>query len=172
MLPVPVISKMVASKILWAPKKDKPCISNTTILDKVLGWFFSHKEIDSTSFNKKIFQLFKCQPNKMVKHTQTIRRQFADEFFECVWPFCGICAERVNISSSLPVGASRECNLLLSRQKSWQFLVNFDLHTIWILMIGYCFCDQISVIKQCCYAGTISYPISFSIPCPTPGAFT
>ena len=26
----------------------------------------------------------------MVKHIQTIRGQFADEFFECVWPFCGI----------------------------------------------------------------------------------
>ena len=30
--------------------------------------------------------------NKMAKHTQTIRRQFADELFECVWPFCGIGA--------------------------------------------------------------------------------
>ena len=25
----------------------------------------------------------------MVKHTQTIRWEFADEVFECVWPFCG-----------------------------------------------------------------------------------
>ena len=33
--------------------------------------------------------------NKVAKHTQTIRRQFADELFECVWPFCGIGAERV-----------------------------------------------------------------------------
>ena len=24
------------------------------------------------------------QPHKMVKHTQTIRRQFADDLFECV----------------------------------------------------------------------------------------
>ena len=32
----------------------------------------------------------------MVKHSQTIRRQIADELFECVWPFCGIGAERVN----------------------------------------------------------------------------
>ena len=32
---------------------------------------------------------------KMVKHTQTIFRQFADEFFECVWPFGGIGAQRV-----------------------------------------------------------------------------
>ena len=35
------------------------------------------------------YQLFKRQPHKMVKHTQTIRRQFPDELFECVWPFCG-----------------------------------------------------------------------------------
>ena len=33
---------------------------------------------------------FKRQIPKMVKHTQTIRRQIADELFECVWPFCGI----------------------------------------------------------------------------------
>ena len=26
----------------------------------------------------------------MVKHTQTIRQRFADELFECVWPFCGL----------------------------------------------------------------------------------
>ena len=25
-------------------------------------------------------------------NTQTIRRQFADELFGCVWPFCGIKA--------------------------------------------------------------------------------
>ena len=33
----------------------------------------------------------------MVKHTQTIRRQIADDLFECVWPFYGIGAKRVNI---------------------------------------------------------------------------
>ena len=32
------------------------------------------------------------QFHKMVKHTQTIRRETADELFECVWPFCGIGA--------------------------------------------------------------------------------
>ena len=26
----------------------------------------------------------------MAKHPQTIRRQFADELFECDWPFCGL----------------------------------------------------------------------------------
>ena len=34
----------------------------------------------------------------MVKHTQTICRQIADELFECVRPFCEIGAERVKIS--------------------------------------------------------------------------
>ena len=33
----------------------------------------------------------------MVKDTQTIRRQIADEFFECVWPFFEIGAKRVKI---------------------------------------------------------------------------
>ena len=32
----------------------------------------------------------------MAKRTQTIPRQFDDELFECVWPFYGIGAERVN----------------------------------------------------------------------------
>ena len=32
----------------------------------------------------------------MAKHTQTIRWQFADELFDCVWPFFGIDAKRVN----------------------------------------------------------------------------
>ena len=34
----------------------------------------------------------KPQSHKMVKHTQTIRHQFANELFECVWPFCDIGA--------------------------------------------------------------------------------
>ena len=37
-------------------------------------------------------QPFKRQFHKMVKHTQTICQQFGDEFFEWVWPFCGIGA--------------------------------------------------------------------------------
>ena len=35
---------------------------------------------------------FKRQINKMAKHTQTIRWQFAYQLFECVWPFYGIGA--------------------------------------------------------------------------------
>ena len=40
----------------------------------------------------KIFQPFKHQPDKMVKHTQTTRQQIAHELFECVWPFCEVGA--------------------------------------------------------------------------------
>ena len=32
----------------------------------------------------------------MVEHTQTIRRQIADELSECVWPFCEIGAKKIN----------------------------------------------------------------------------
>ena len=35
----------------------------------------------------------------MVKHTQTIRQQIADKFFESVRPFCGVGAERVKYDS-------------------------------------------------------------------------
>ena len=30
---------------------------------------------------------FRRQPHKMIKHTKTIRRQFADKLFKYVWPF-------------------------------------------------------------------------------------
>ena len=46
------------------------------VLDIVLG---------ESSF--KITLTLKHQSTKMVKHTETIRRQFADKLFECVWPF-------------------------------------------------------------------------------------
>ena len=35
---------------------------------------------------------FKRQPHKMGKQIQTIRQQFADKLFECVWPFCEVGA--------------------------------------------------------------------------------
>ena len=38
----------------------------------------------------------------MVKHTQTIRRLFADKLFECVWPFCEIGALKVNSHLNMP----------------------------------------------------------------------
>ena len=39
----------------------------------------------------------------MVKHPQTIRRQFADELFESVWPFCKIGAYRVKLDQFLNI---------------------------------------------------------------------
>ena len=39
----------------------------------------------------------------MVKHTQTIRRQIAEELFEYIGPFCGIGAERVKEETSVHV---------------------------------------------------------------------
>ena len=41
---------------------------------------------------------FKRQFYKIVKHTHTIRWQIADELSGCVWPFCGVCAERINLT--------------------------------------------------------------------------
>ena len=38
------------------------------------------------------FLTLKRQSHKMAKHTQTIRRQIADELFESVWPFYEIGA--------------------------------------------------------------------------------
>ena len=32
----------------------------------------------------------------MAKHTQTIRRQIADELFECVWPFVKLTLKLLN----------------------------------------------------------------------------
>ena len=44
----------------------------------------------NVSFYILIINPLNANFTKMVKHTQTIRRQIADELFECVWPFCGI----------------------------------------------------------------------------------
>ena len=44
---------------------------------------------------------FRRQSHKMVKYTQTIYRQFADDMFECVWPFCKIGVIPVHYYSAL-----------------------------------------------------------------------
>ena len=36
----------------------------------------------------------------MAKYIQTIRRQIADELFECVWPFCEIGTQKVKYFTS------------------------------------------------------------------------
>ena len=53
----------------------------------------SDQSVDQNCWN---FQSYERQPHKMVKHTQTIRRQIADECFEYIWQFYGLGAYRVN----------------------------------------------------------------------------
>ena len=54
--------------------------------------FLIKDPIDEYELISIVWYPFKRQPHKMVKHTQTIRRQAADELFERVWPFCGVDA--------------------------------------------------------------------------------
>ena len=85
--------------------------------------------------NQKIFssqdlnlQTFKRQPDKMVKHTQTIPWLTADELFECVWPFCGVGTQRVHHRHQA-IGKPSElmfCKLCFSQ------LSYFCLWWIWI----------------------------------------
>ena len=68
------------------------CLFTVNNLKKVWN-MFTVNNIDTsttplTSFLCLRSQPFKRQFHKMVKHTQTIRRQIADELFEWVWPFC------------------------------------------------------------------------------------
>ena len=56
------------------------------VLLLILRWrYFSCLQMYSENFFNP-----KRQFHKMVKHTKTIRLQFDDELFECVWPFCEI----------------------------------------------------------------------------------
>ena len=45
---------------------------------------FSNKAIKFNQILWTTCKPFKRQPHKMVKHTQTIRRQFVNKLFECV----------------------------------------------------------------------------------------
>ena len=44
--------------------------------------------------NDAIFKSFKCQPHKMVKHTHTIRWQFADDLFSVFDHFMSMALKR------------------------------------------------------------------------------
>ena len=83
----------------------------------------------------------------MVKHTQTICRQFADELFECVWPFCDIKIYiRTNIIQSMcrlyvsndtrkrMFTICRWYNIISSMQSKWQHAfissIEKDIHFI------------------------------------------
>ena len=60
----------------------------------------------------------------MVKHTQTIRRQIADELFKCVWPFCEIGARRVKDELSRNLTTFSKCFGIFL--KSQLFFVKFS----------------------------------------------
>ena len=53
--------------------------------------------LDMNNSNRRGHYHFKHQFHKMVKHTQTIRRQFADELLECVFGhFVGLAHKGLN----------------------------------------------------------------------------
>ena len=85
------------------------------------------------------FWTFKCQPHKMVKHTQTIRQQIADELFECVWPFCGVCAERVKGN---PYNFRNGWNMSFWGPKST--LLNFSLNLFSRFLLKLCIMTRIT----------------------------
>ena len=63
----------------------------------------------------------------MVKHTQTIRWQIADELFECVWPFCGVGALKVNKTCMFTIMTRMtETLLFLGEKEETLPMVNFD----------------------------------------------
>ena len=50
----------------------------------------------------------------MAKHTQTIRRQIADELFECVWPFVNLALKGLKSFSSNVIIFLPETHLMLT----------------------------------------------------------
>ena len=51
---------------------------------------------------------------KMATHTQTIRRQIADELFECVWPFVNLALKGLKSFSSNVIIFLPETHLMLT----------------------------------------------------------
>ena len=73
----------------------------------------------------------------MVKHTRTIRRQFDDELFECLWPFCEIGAWRVKgryfCKTMFMFCRSKNCEFSGTYFRDCIFIVNF---TEFIFAVG------------------------------------
>ena len=59
----------------------------------------------------------------MVKHIQTIRRQFGDKLFGCVWPFCGIALKRLTSTGKLWVSFHKIRTVSIVFAKLSQFSV-------------------------------------------------
>ena len=65
------------------------------ILLCLISWFLRDLSRKHYFWIPSVIYPSKRQPHKMVKHTQTILRQIADELCEYAWPFCGAGALRV-----------------------------------------------------------------------------
>ena len=72
-------------------------------------------------------QTNKRQSHEMVKHTQTICRQIADELFECIWSFWGLVLKELkSITSALQKNHEEiELSNDVSQQFSFLLLYNF-----------------------------------------------
>ena len=70
--------------ILWA------ALSVATIYKTSVNSRMYKKDKKLYEILLRSFNPLSANSHKMVKHTQTIRRQIAGELFECVWLFCGI----------------------------------------------------------------------------------
>ena len=87
----------------------------------------------------------------MVKHTQAIRRQFADELYECVWPSCEIGAQRVkNITRHY----LEKINTLLSCKN------NPKIRQKWLMLELY-FSDD-TIKQQSCIVGVCKFYLAFN----------
>ena len=101
-----------------------------TFADKNCFWrfrlsFFLKKL--SIWFPFMYFQPFKCQSHKIVKRTQIICQQFPDKLFECVWSFCGVGTETVNITNVrvkiIAIIAFLHCFINVDRLAKWLMFV-------------------------------------------------
>ena len=71
---------------------------------------------------------FKRQLQKMVKPTEAICRVLPTKLFECVWKFCGVDTERINVTL---VGFTfflcfRLCPCSLTKQRNHKLLLRFS----------------------------------------------
>ena len=94
---------------------------------------------------------FKRQPQKMVKHTQTIHRLLVDELLECVWPFKGLTVYILKFTHHIyfPYGLKDQSTYELSaslhhspwvksntfKREIWSFTPYLVIHSIFQLDI-------------------------------------
>ena len=89
-------STHVSNKCVWVNNQDtKKCQLNSFRRLSCHLWKYTDYCTTSTLLHKKpIFNPLNANPTKCQTHSNN-PSAFADELFECVWPFCGIGAWRV-----------------------------------------------------------------------------